>query len=141
MTLFEIVKQFENIAKNMPNINYVGNGDIYSLSTLPNVDYSVFFITQQSHSLSENTIDYNLTLFYVDRLTGNGSNKLAIQSNGITMLANIINVFAMKNEDVEVNYDIQYNTFLQRFADECAGCYCNVTITVDNNVGICGMEG
>lgn len=140
MTLIEIVKQFENIAKKMPNINYVGNGDIYSLSTLPNVEYGAFFITQTNHQMSENTIDYSLTLFYVDRLLSDGSNKLAIQSNGITMLANIINVFAMKNEDVEVNYDIQYTTFLQRFADECAGCYCNVVITTDNNVGICGME-
>lgn len=140
MTLLDVVKEFEKIAIKQPNINYVGNGDIYSLSTLPNIDYGVFFITQSNHTQSENTISYTLTLFYVDRLMADGSNKLQIQSNGIMALGNIINIFAMRNQDVEISYDIQYTTFLQRFADDCSGVFCNVTIEADNNLGICGYE-
>ena len=140
MTLYEIVDSFLSIAKNIPNINYVGEGDIYCLNTLPNVDYGVFFITQTNHQQSENTIKYTLTLFYVDRLKADSSNKLKIQSTGITTLGNIINIFSMKNEEVDIDYDIQYTTFLQRFADECSGVFCNVTITAPNGVGICGFE-
>lgn len=140
MTLYEVVDSFLNIAKNVPNINYVGQGDIYSLNTLPNVEYGVFFITQTNHQMSENTITYNLTLFYVDRLKADGSNKLQIQSQGISTLGNIINLFSLHNDEVDIEYDIQYTTFLQRFADECSGVFCNVNITTDNNVGLCGFE-
>jgi hypothetical protein len=140
MTLYEVVDSFLNIAKNVPNINYVGQGDIYSLNTLPNVEYGVFFITQTNHQMSENTITYNLTLFYVDRLKADGSNKLQIQSQGISTLGNIINLFSLHNDEVDIEYDIQYTTFLQRFADECSGVFCNVSITTDNNVGLCGFE-
>ena len=139
MTLIELITQLKNTAKKLPNINFVGDGDIYSLSTLPNLDYSVFFITQTNHSQDENNTKYTLSLFYVDRITnGNGNNKLAIQSNGITVLTNIINLFLRENDDVEVEYDIQFTSFLQRFADECAGVFANVTFVVDNNIGICG---
>lgn len=139
MTLLEIVTEFEKIAKKIPNINYVGNGDIYELNNLPNIDYGVFYITQTNHTQNEDNTNYTLTLFYVDRLAADSSNKLAIQSNGIRILTNIINVFAMNN-DVEISYDIQYTTFLQRFVDECAGVFCNITIKTNNDLGICGFE-
>jgi hypothetical protein len=50
MTLVEIVKILLDIAKQQPNINYVGEGDIYTLNSLPNIDYSVFYITQNAHN-------------------------------------------------------------------------------------------
>lgn len=139
MTLLEIVNEFKKIAQKQPNINYVGDGDIYTLDTLPNIDYGVFFITQSNHTRDENTANYTLTLFFVDRVTADGSNKLAIQSNGITLLSNIINLFLMKN-DVEIDGDIRFTTFLQRFADDCSGVFCEITITTDNGIGICGYE-
>lgn len=140
MTLIDIVNEFLDIAKKQPNINYVNEGDIYDLNKLPNIDYGVFYITQTNHTQSEQMINYNLTLFYVDRIVKDGSNKLAIQSNGIVTIGNIINLFSLKNPDVEIDYDIEYTTFLHRFADECSGVFANVKIITDNNVGICGYE-
>lgn len=140
MTLIDIVNEFLDIAKKQPNINYVNEGDIYDLNNKPNIDYGVFYITQTNHTQSEQMINYNLTLFYVDRIVKDGSNKLAIQSNGIVTIGNIINLFSLKNPDVEIDYDIEYTTFLHRFADECSGVFANVKIITDNNVGICGYE-
>lgn len=140
MTLIDIVNEFLDIAKKQPNINYVGEGDIYDLNKLPNIDYGVFYITQTNHTQSEQMINYNLTLFYVDRIVKDGSNKLAIQSNGIITIGNIINLFSLKNPDVEIDYDIEYTTFLHRFSDECSGVFATVRIITDNNVGICGYE-
>ena len=140
MTLIDIVNEFLDIAKKQPNINYVNEGDIYDLNKLPNIDYGVFYITQTNHTQSEQMINYNLTLFYVDRIVKDGSNKLAIQSNGIITIGNIINLFSLKNPDVEIDYDIEYTTFLHRFTDECSGVFANVRIITDNNVGICGYE-
>ena len=138
MTLYEITNALLATAKKVPNINYVGTGDIYELNDKPNINYGVFYITQMNHTQGENTIDYTLTLFYVDRVLNDGSNKLAIQSNGITTIGNIINLFLNTYDNVEIRYDIQYTTFLQKFVDDCSGVFANVTFTVDNNIGIRG---
>lgn len=135
MTLIEIVKAFEKIAKKIPNINYIGEGDIFFLNSLPNIDYSVFFITQYEHQQMENTMVYNLVLYYIDRVD---DNTLAVQSNGILTLSNIINHFEQEYSDIEVDYDINYTTFTHKFTDDCAGVYCNVKITADADLGICG---
>ena len=57
MTFYEIVKSLQEIAQKQPNINYVGEGDIYILNTKTNIDYGVFFITQTNHAQYENTIE------------------------------------------------------------------------------------
>lgn len=137
MTLYDIVTTLINIAKKQPNINYTGEGDIYTLNSLPNIDYSVFFITQNNHTQREDTINYNLTLFYIDRVNSNGNNVLQIQSTGMLALNNIINNFN-NLYDVEVD-DIDYTTFVHRFQDDCAGVYANVTITADAELGTCGF--
>lgn len=137
MTLYDIVTGFKNIAKKQPNINYVGDGDIYSLNSMPNLEYGVFFITQSNHTQNEDTINYNLTLFYIDRVNSSGNNVLQIQSTGMLALNNIINNFN-NLYDVEVG-DIDYTTFVHRFQDDCAGVYANVTITADAELGTCGF--
>lgn len=136
MTLYDIVTTLINIAKKQPNINYTGEGDIYILNSLPNIDYSVFYITQNNHTQREDTVNYNLTLFYIDRVNSNGNNVLQIQSTGMLALNNIINNFN-NLYDVEVG-DIDYTTFVHRFQDDCAGVYANVTITADAELGVCG---
>ena len=139
MTLLEIVEQFQQIAENQHNINYVGEGDIYTLNSLPNIDYGVFYITQQKHSQDENVTKYNLTLFYVDRLLNDGKNKLAVQSTGITLLTNIINIFLNSN-DVEIEGDVQLTTYKEKFVDDCAGAFAEITVITDNPIGMCGIN-
>lgn len=139
MTLFEIINKLKDIAINKPNINYVGDGDVYTLNSLPNLDYSVFFITQNEHSIDGNTITYNLNLFYIDRIADSEDNVLNIQSDGILQLTNIINNLVF-SEDVDVDGEINFVPFIQRFADNCAGVYCSVSFVCDNNLGICSYE-
>lgn len=140
MTLQDIIKNLKDIALKQHNINYANEGDVYMLNSLPNLDYGVFFVTQTNHSQSVNTVTYNLTLYYIDRLLTDESNKLQIQSNGIIALGNIINIFNQKYDDVEIVYDITYNTFTHQFADACAGVYATVKIIADNDLGVCGYE-
>ena len=138
MTLKETINKFLKIARKQPNIGYTGEGDIYTLNSLPNLEYSVFFVTQQQHNQSEDVISYNLILYYVDRLTETGDNTLDIQSNGIIMLGNIINTFINEN-DADINYDITYQTFLHKFSDACAGVYATISVDVPNNIGLCNF--
>ena len=139
MTLFEIINKLKDIAISKPNINYVGDGDVYTLNSLPNIDYSVFFITQNDHSIYQDTITYSLNLFYIDRISDSEDNTLNIQSDGMLQLTNIINTLVF-SEDVDVDGEISFTPFIQRFADQCAGIYCNVRFVVDNNLGVCSYD-
>lgn len=139
MTLYEIINKLKDIAISKPNINYVGDGDVYSLNSLPNIDYSVFFITQNEHSIYQDTITYNLNLFYIDRISDSEDNVLNIQSDGMLQLTNVINTLVF-SEDVDVDGDINFVPFIQRFADNCAGVYCTVRFVVDNNLGTCSYS-
>ena len=139
MTLFEIINKLKDIAISKPNINFVGDGDVYTLNSLPNIDYSVFFITQNDHSIYQDTITYSLNLFYIDRISDSEDNTLNIQSDGMLQLTNVINTLVF-SEDVDVEGEITFTPFIQRFADQCAGVYCTVRFIVDNNIGTCNYE-
>ena len=139
MTLFEIINKLKDIAIRKPNINFVGDGDVYTLNSLPNIDYSVFFITQNDHSIYQDTITYSLNLFYIDRISDSEDNVLNIQSDGMLQLTNVINTLVF-SEDVDVEGEITFTPFIQRFADQCAGVYCTVRFIVDNNLGTCNYE-
>ena len=139
MTLFEIINKLKDIAISKPNINYVGDGDVYVLNSLPNIDYSVFFITQNDHSIYQDTITYSLNLFYIDRISDSEDNTLNIQSDGMLQLTNVINTLVF-SEDVDVDGHITFTPFIQRFADNCAGVYCTVRFICENNLGSCSYE-
>lgn len=139
MTLKELIEKIKTIARKQHNIGYVGEGDIYTLNSIPNIDYSVIFITQQNHSITADLCEYNINLFYVDRLFGDDGNRLDIQSHGITVINNIINQLT-SIVDVDVDYPISFTTFTQRFVDECAGVFATLTITTDNEIGLCNYE-
>lgn len=139
MTLFELINKLKNIAISKPNINFVGDGDVYTLNSLPNIDYSVFFITQNDHSIYQDTITYSLNLFYIDRISDSEDNVLNIQSDGMLQLTNVINTLVF-SEDVDVDGEITFTPFIQRFADNCSGVYCTVRFVVDNNLGTCNYD-
>lgn len=139
MTLKELIEKIKTIARKQHNIGYVGEGDIYTLNSIPNIDYSVIFITQQNHSITADLSEYNINLFYVDRLFVDDSNRLDIQSHGITVINNIINQLT-STIDVDVEYPVSFTTFTQRFTDECGGVFATIKITTDNELGLCAYE-
>lgn len=136
MTLLDIITSFKELARVKPNINYVGSGDIYQLNSLPNIDYSVFFVTQNAHNWTENTITYSLNLYYIDRLLVDRSNAEEIQNTGILQLQNIINTFNDTIYDVDFS-DVNFTPFYHKFADDCAGVYCTIQITAPSILGYC----
>lgn len=139
MYLKEIINNILEIAKNKPNIRTAEQGNVYDLNSMPDVEYSAFWLTQGQHRLDEQEVTYNFTMFYIDRLTDDFSNKTDIQSDGIVELTNIINTI-VNVMDCEVDYPLNFTVFNQRFAEECAGVFVNVNITVDNNMGNCYWE-
>lgn len=132
-TLKEIKVLIESIAEKQPNINtIVKSGDIYELNESGNIKYGAFCATQQPHTEQGGFRNYNFYLFVVDRLVSTSTNKIAVQSNAIEVLSNIVNTLK-NNDELEIENTITYTTFTQRFASECAGAYCYVSISVPLN--------
>lgn len=130
MTLLETIKILEHIASQQPNINgIVESGDIYDLNKDEYQQlYSAFCITQNTHTIGTEFNVYSFTLYYVDRLTLDKSNKLEIQSSGVEFFSNLLKTI---NEDWSgLNVETgDITTFTERFTAECAGAYMTFNIT------------
>lgn len=129
MTLAEIVKKIEGVASVQPSIKTIVPNDVFKLNAMADVEYGVFAWTQGQHSSSlDNMITYQFTLFYVDRLRSDLSNQVEVQSVGMSTLGNIIK--SLEEQQVFPQTSITFQTFNQRFLDECAGVFCNVAFDV-----------
>lgn len=130
MTLLELIKTIEIVASHQPSIKMVVENDVFRLNNKSDARYGVFAFVQNQHSSSidSNVISYSFTLFYVDRLKNDRSNQIEIQSVGIQTLDNIIRQLDDLGVYSEQTYTFQ--VFNQRFLDECAGVFTNVTFSV-----------
>lgn len=130
MTLKDLIKTIESIAAQQPSIKMIVENDVFRLNSISDAVYGVFAFVQQQHSTAVNSslISYAFTLFYVDRLTDDKSNQIEVQSLGVQTLDNIIRELDDLGISAENGYTFQ--VFNQRFLDECAGVFCNVTLSV-----------
>lgn len=133
MTLYQVIKRFEEIAQKQPNVRTVACGNIYDLlNNNPKVKYNAFIITQNTHQETEDYDKYGLTFFMVDRLTDDlEDNRLQIQSTSKSQLSKILNKFADTYGCILP--DITYTPFTQKFVDECAGVYASFVLSIEKN--------
>lgn len=136
MTLIEVIKAIEYVAVRQPSINLVVRNDVFRINEKPDARYAIFAWTQGQHNTSVDSdyINYTFTFFYVDRLKSDHSNEMEIQSVGIQTLNNIIRALEEYNVFSDVLYT--FTTFNQRFVDECAGVFVNVTLSAPTD-GAC----
>ena len=128
--LMTLVRAIEKIGKAQPNCNTVVLNNIYQLNELPDINYSVFCITQDTHRQDDNYFYYNFYLYFVDRLLNDKSNLLEIQSHGIQILKNVLDKVEELGVILNPENDRTYQTFTQRFSDECGGVFCRVEMMV-----------
>lgn len=134
MTLYTIIEKLKMLALKHPNVNSAYEGNIYDIMNAnPEQKYASVVLTQQSHTQDDTYDHYGFNLFYVDRLVDDmEDNRVQIQSTGKSMLSNIIKAFC---EEFDAECDtINYQTFTERFADECAGVYCTITIDMVKDI-------
>lgn len=129
-TLHDIVRFVERTALKQPTIKNIVENDIYRLNTLERVKYGVFAWTQDREHYEQGGFRYyNFTFFYVDRLRDDLKNQVEIQSVGIDTLANIMKQIEEDGRLI-VGSRFTYKTFNMKFADNCAGVYSRVTLSV-----------
>lgn len=126
MTLLQVIQAIERVAAKQPSVNTIVRENVFLLNENPAARYGVFSWSQNQHgeSISTDYRSYRFTFFYVDRLTESKDNAVECQSVGIETLGNIIRELG---EVLPVS-DWAVDVFRDRFADECAGAYCSVTL-------------
>ena len=132
MTLLDLIKKLEDVAITQPQVKEIVPNDVYQLNERAGVLYGVFAWTQGQHvkNIYQGTTSYTFNLFYIDRLTANQKNKAEIQSVGLQVLGNIL---LSLSTYIGVS-EARFQPFTERFADECAGVYCTVTLLVPDDV-------
>lgn len=125
MNLYNTIQKVLNTASSHILVNEVGEGDIYEYLNSGEHKYPCVFLTVTSVVDNEYTRNINGTLFYVDRLLVNQSNKTSIQSVAVSVLRDMLQAL---NVDVDT---IEYNTFTEKFTDLCAGAYVDCQIPID----------
>lgn len=133
MTLSQTTHAIEQVAKMQPAVNMIVRNDIFRLNSLPNVRYGVFAWLQGRHTADPETdmLRFRYTFFYVDRLTADKSNELEVQSVGVETLNNIIRTLG--EQGIWPYGEVEFQTFNQRFVDECAGAYASLTFEVPSD--------
>lgn len=130
MTLQQVIRTVEVIASKQPAVNMIVRNDIFRLNEAPDARYGVFAWLQGQHtgSVGESLVRYSFTFFYADRLTADLGNQVEVQSTGVEVLTNILRVLDQRGISVADRYS--FRTFNERFHDECAGVFCDVTLEV-----------
>lgn len=135
MTLLELINILKKIALQQPNIRMAEEGSVYEIMNANlNIKYNTFVISQQNHRKTEQFAYYTFNLFVIDRLVDDlESNRTQAQSMAIESLSNIIHI--LENVyDIEIESDMNFTTFTQKFADECAGAYLQATLITENTL-------
>ena len=123
MNFYNIIQNILDTSSKHKNVKEVSEGDIYVYLNSGEHKYPCVFLTVGEVTDSEMSRNVNCTLFYVDRLSSDQSNRTVVQSLGITTLGDILDT--IEGDVVSVNY----TTFTEKFADMCAGVFATVDIT------------
>ena len=127
--LTNLKNQIGEIALSQPEVNAYGEGSVYDLLNSGGKieKYAAVVTTFQSASIVDDNYTATVNLFYIDRLTKfDDNNRLQVQDTAVETLHNILLQLA-EESDVE---NESYTLFTQKFADNCAGAYATLKITL-----------
>lgn len=139
--LINIVEVFKKVSLQHPLVKSFAEGDP-DLNNLEDTKYSLINIfcdntTIGNTSNSSNVKQFKFTMFYIDRLLSNESNKLNVQTTGQQVIQEILNFIDANVEDVDITFPIVFTDFTQKYVNLCGGTYAEFIIEVNNDLGHC----
>ena len=138
MNFASLIKYIKDVAINNPLVKQAIDGDIYQINSKEN-QYGVFCVTSDVITRNDHTTTYNFTLFYVDRLLEDQSNKNVVQTDGVMCIQSVCNFINQNNENINISTPINYQLFTQRFTDQCAGAWATINMEVEDSLGDCDL--
>lgn len=136
MNYTNLVKEIQLAALSQPNVNSFSEGDVYNVWH-HTTKYASVVCGLESTQRNDNTITYNVVLYYGDRPTKDDSNKIAIYDDGVNVLQSILDKLP---DDVAYQTPITYNPFEQSFEDVIDGCWARISFETEYEYGRCGID-
>lgn len=125
MNYYNLKSYFQTLCDNYSQ--QFTEGDIYQVNYGQNSYPAMNLSLSELVQTDENSETYVVTLFYIDLLNRDRSNKVNIQSDGLEVLKSIVNSFVESNSYI-VTLPVSYKIFTERFTDETAGAYVTLRI-------------
>lgn len=132
MNLYQTVQYILSVAKAQPNVGLAYEGDVYDLNELQNIAYPAVVVAQNTHAENGEWRGYGFNIFYVDRLTDDKKNRLEIQNIALEALSNIYKVLV--ESGFEVQGEMRFHPFDERFDAECAGMYMELVLQSEESL-------
>ena len=135
MNYLQFVNTILETSKSHKLVYEVGEGDIYEHLNSGDHKYPCVFLTVQNVDSNGTQMTVTGSLFYVDALLSDTSNKLQIQATGMTTLQQIF----MRLMDNYPDFDLRigrYTPFDEKFSDLCSGVFSNFTISFMDDICI-----
>ena len=135
MNYLQFVNTILETSKSHKLVYEVGEGDIYEHLNSGDHKYPCVFLTVQNVDSNGTQMTVTGSLFYVDALLSDSSNKLQIQATGMTTLQQIF----MRLMDNYPDFDLRigrYTPFDEKFSDLCSGVFSNFTISFMDDICI-----
>ena len=136
MNYIQLINAIEVLAvKHNLVSSFVEGDNVFEVNSSDNL-YPVVYLTSKPHQLGHPTSTYNFYIYYVDRLLEDKSNRLYIQNSGMKAINDLI-LDIIELDKTDCTYPISINTFTEKFTDECAGVWAEISIETYNDMTEC----
>lgn len=137
MNITQLLNKIKDIAEGLQTTNSSFIGDVSDIWNTAEVEYASFVVSVTSVQRENNVRNYNLILYYGDRLLQNKSNIIAVWDDAVNTIQSVLN----KLSEYDVEYgDYTVELFEQKFNDVLAGGYAVVDVITEDDLGECEME-
>ena len=110
---------------------------VYECWNAEEVKYGSISFCITKTQMRERTMTYDAIIYYGDRLLEDKSNRNAIWSDATQVIQSIIGTVNGVDGEITISYPYNLTLFEQKFADELAGAYAEISIEVEG-IGECG---
>ena len=151
---YNVLEFFRTIMKNHPSLNYVSQGDVFSIDTREFPQYPLGNIIVTGANFGEKYTDYTCQIVVADKsklkgMESSGSfNELTnefegsddtvdIHANTLSILNDLTSYISRKEEGMEIQGEVSCTAFKERFDNGLAGWSADFTLRVHNDRPIC----
>ena len=133
MNYFSLIDEIKQVSLRYAEEFY--EGDIYEHLNSGNHKYPSIILTVQNITTDEDVSTISATIFAVDRLTNDSSNKLEVQSLCMSKITQILGTLEERVSNLQSNTLVP---FTEKFSDLCGGMYGEFTLDYIGE-GVCDL--
>lgn len=139
MNITEIIDKIKYLTLSRQAAKSFYDGDVYDNWNSSEIKYGSVNAGLQNITYDSNLVTYTFVLYYGDRLLQDKTNVNSIYDDGVRTLQSVIN--GLNDEDgVDIEGEIVYTPFQQKFMDYLAGVYATVDIVCESELGLCSID-